>query len=60
MKQEELYGRIKNEFKEVQQIIRLGHIVPTASSSSQNTKLGDEPNQLRRLADMKEAQIQRI
>jgi hypothetical protein len=51
-KQEELYGRIERELKEVQQVVRLVHAVPTVSStpsSSQTAELGDEPVQLRRL-----------
>jgi hypothetical protein len=45
-KQEELYGRTKRELKEVQQVVRLVHGVPTMSSvpsSSQTVELGDEP-----------------
>jgi hypothetical protein len=34
--------------------------VPTTPSSPQNTKLGDEPTQLRRLVDVTEDQIQKI
>jgi hypothetical protein len=53
-KQEELYGRIKKKLKEVQQAIHLVNTVPTAPSSSQTVELGDEPAQLRRLADARE------
>jgi hypothetical protein len=61
-KQEELYGRIERELKEVQQVVHLVCAVPTASSapsSSQTAELGDEPTQLRRLADATEARFQR-
>jgi hypothetical protein len=54
-KQEELYGRIEKEFKEVHQVIHLVCAIPTSPSSSQTGKLGDEPAQLRRLADAIEA-----
>lgn len=50
-KQEELYGRIEKELKEVQQVVRLVRAMPTAPSASWTTELGDEPTQLRRLAD---------
>jgi outer membrane PBP1 activator LpoA protein len=59
-KQEDLYGRIVKELKEVQQDIHLVCAVPTAPSSPQITKLGDELAQLRRIADVTEARLQRI
>jgi hypothetical protein len=61
-KQEEIYGRIERELKEVQQVVRLVSAIPTVSSapsSSQNTKLGDEPTHLRRILDAIEAWFQR-
>jgi hypothetical protein len=61
-KQEELYGRIERELKEVQQAVHLVCAVPTAPpapSSSQTVELGDEPAQLRRLVDATEARFQR-
>jgi hypothetical protein len=60
VKQEELYGRVEKELKEVQQAICLVRAVPTVPSSSQNTELGDEPTQLRRLVDATEARLQRV
>jgi hypothetical protein len=57
VKQEEMYGRVEKKLKEVQQAICLVHVVPTAS---QTTELGDEPAQLRRLADATEARLQKI
>jgi hypothetical protein len=59
-KQEELYGRVEKELKEIQQAIQLIHAVPTAPSSSQIAELGDEPTQLRRLADATEARLQKV
>ena len=62
-KQEELYGIIEKELKEVKQAILLVCIVPTASSSpssSQIVELGDEVAQLRRLVDVTEAWLQRV
>jgi hypothetical protein len=54
-KQEEIYGRIEKELKEVQQDIHLVHAVPIAPSSSQTRELGDELAQLRILVDETEA-----
>jgi hypothetical protein len=53
-KHEEIYGRVEKELKEVQQAIRLVRAIPTAS---QIAELGDEPAQLRRLADATEARL---
>jgi hypothetical protein len=55
-KQDELYGRIENELNEVKQDICSVCAVPTMS---QIAELGDEPTQLRRLADAIEAQLQK-
>jgi hypothetical protein len=52
VKQEELYGRVEKELKEVQHTIRLVRALPT---TSQIAELGDEPAQLRRLANATEA-----
>jgi hypothetical protein len=57
-----LYGRIERELKEVQQAIRLVRAVTIALSAlslSQTAEFGDEPAQLRRLADSTEARFQR-
>jgi hypothetical protein len=62
-RQEDLYGRIERELKEVQQVFLLVRAVPTASSapsSSQPAELGDKPAQLTRLADATEARFQRV
>jgi hypothetical protein len=61
-KQEDLYGRIETELKEVQQVVRLVRAVPTvpfAPSLSHTAELGDEPTQLRRLEDATKARFQR-
>jgi hypothetical protein len=60
VKKEELYGRVEKEFKEIQQAIRSVRAVPTAPSSSETAELGDEPAQLRRLADVTEARLQKV
>jgi polyhydroxyalkanoate synthesis regulator phasin len=59
-KQEEIYGRIERELKEVHQEIHLSHTVHTVPSSSQIVELGDELSQLRRLVDATKAQLQRV
>jgi hypothetical protein len=59
-KQKTMYERIKKELKEIQQAIHSSRVVPTAPSSSKIVELGDEPSQLRRLADATEARLQRI
>jgi hypothetical protein len=59
-KQEELYGRIEKELKEVQQVVPLVHAVPTVPSSSQIAELGDEPTQSGRIVDATEARLQKV
>jgi hypothetical protein len=60
VKQETLYARIEKELKEIHQAIHLSHAVPTAPSSSKSVELGDDPTQLRRLADATEARLRRV
>jgi hypothetical protein len=55
MKNNELYGRLEKELREVQEDICSVFTVPTAPSSLETAKLGDEPAQLQRLADATEA-----
>jgi hypothetical protein len=43
VKQDELYGRIEKELKEIQQVICLDCAVPTTPSSSYIVELGNEP-----------------
>jgi hypothetical protein len=50
-KQETVYDRIEAELKGVQQAIYSNHAVSTVPSSLEVIELGDEPTQLRRLAD---------
>jgi adenylate kinase len=50
-KQETLYDRIQKELKDIQQVIQLNHTMSTAPSSVESVELGDDPTQLRRLAD---------
>jgi hypothetical protein len=58
VKQKMLYERIEKELKDMQQAIHSSHAVPTVPSSSKIVELGNEPVQLRRLADATEAQLQ--
>jgi hypothetical protein len=60
VKQETLYERIEKELKDIQQAIYSSRAVPTAPSSSEIAELGDEPTQLRRLADATEARLHRV
>jgi 5'-3' exonuclease len=51
-KQEELYERFEKELKEIQKAIQFSlHSTHCTFFLSQIVKLGDEPSQLRRLAD---------
>jgi hypothetical protein len=59
-KQETLYDRIEKELKDIHQAIQSSHAVSTAPSSTENVELGDEPTQLRRLADATETQLHRV
>jgi hypothetical protein len=58
-KQESMYDRIEKELKDIQQAIHSSRAVPTAPSSAESVELGDEPTQLRRLADATEARLHR-
>jgi len=60
VKQEELYGRIEKDLKEIQQAICLVRAVPTVPSSPQITELGYELAQLRRLAYETQAWLKKI
>jgi DNA anti-recombination protein RmuC len=59
-KQETMYDRIEAELKGVQQALYSSHAVSTAPSSSEGIEVGDEPAQLRRLADATEARLHRV
>jgi hypothetical protein len=50
-----MYDRIEKELKDIQQAIHSSRAVPTVPSSTESVELGDEPTQLRRLADATEA-----
>jgi hypothetical protein len=58
-KQESMYDRIEKELRDIQQAIHSSRAVPTAPSSTENVELGDEPTQLRRLADATEVRLHR-
>ena len=54
-KKETLYDIIEKELKDIHQAIHSGHRLPTVPSLAEIVELGDEPTQLRRLANAKEA-----
>jgi hypothetical protein len=55
-----MYDRIKTELKGVQQALYSSRAVSTAPPSSEETKLGDEPDQLCRIEDATEDRLPRI
>ena len=55
-----MYEKIEVELKGVQQALYSSHVVSTTPSSSEGIELGDEPNQLHRIADVKEARLRRV
>jgi hypothetical protein len=60
-KQETMYDRIEEELKWVQQALYSSYTMSTMpSSSSKAIEVGDEPTQLRRLADATEACLRRV
>ena len=59
-KQETMYERIEKELKDIQQAIYSIRAVPTTHSSSKSAELGDEPTQIRRLADAIEARLRQV
>jgi hypothetical protein len=56
---EELFHWIKDELQGVQQALQSNHAVSTVPLSVGTSKLGDEPAQLHRIADIVEACLQR-
>jgi hypothetical protein len=58
-KQEAMYDRIEAELRGVQQALYSSRAVSTAPPPSEEPELGDEPAQLRRLADVTEARLHR-
>jgi hypothetical protein len=56
-KQEEMYDRIEVELRGVQQALQSSRAVSTVPPPSEAPELGDEPAQLRRLADVTEARL---
>jgi hypothetical protein len=59
-KQETMYERIEAELRGVQQALHSSHAVSTAPPPSEETELGDEPAQLRRIADATEAHLRHV
>jgi hypothetical protein len=58
-KKEALYDRIMTEMRGVQQALHSSRAVSTVPLPSEEPELGDEPAQLRRLADATEARLRR-
>jgi hypothetical protein len=56
-KQETMYERIEAELRGVWQALHSSHTVSIAPSPSEEPKLGDEPTQLRRIADATEDRL---
>jgi hypothetical protein len=56
-KQEEMYDRIEVELRGVQQALQSNHVVSIVPPPSEEPKLGGEPTQLRRLANVTEARL---
>jgi hypothetical protein len=60
-KQETMYERIEAELRGVQQALHSSpHAVSTAPPPPEEPELGDEPAQLRRIADATEAHLHRV
>jgi hypothetical protein len=55
-----MYDRIEKELKDIQQAIQSSHAVSTAPPSTENVELGDDPTQLRKLADATETRLCRV
>jgi hypothetical protein len=54
-----MYDRIEVELRGVHQALQSSRVVSTAPPPSEEPELGDEPTQLRRLADVTEAHLRR-
>jgi hypothetical protein len=59
-KQEAMYDRIETELRGVQQALHSSRAVSTAPPPPEEPELGDEPTQLRRIADATEAHLRRM
>jgi hypothetical protein len=55
-----MYDIIKADLKKVHQALYSSHVVYIASSSSEVVELGDEPTQLRRIADATKAFLHQL
>jgi hypothetical protein len=58
-KKETMYEKIEAELRRVQHALHSSRAVFTAPPPSEETKLGDEPTQLHKLADATEARLRR-
>jgi hypothetical protein len=59
-KNETMFDKIKEKLKGVQHALYSNHIVSTTSLSEGDIKVGDEPIQLRRLANSTEAHFRQV
>jgi hypothetical protein len=55
-----MYEKIEAELQGVQQVLHSSRVVSTTSPPSEETELGDEPTQIRRIADATEALLHRV
>jgi chromosome segregation ATPase len=58
-KQEEIFSRLKGEFQEVQQALQSSRVVSTVPLTIETIGTGDEPTQLRQIAEKVEARLRR-
>jgi DNA anti-recombination protein RmuC len=59
-KQETMYGRIEAKLRGVQQALHSGHAVSTGPPPSEETELGGEPTQLRKIIDATKAHLRHM
>jgi hypothetical protein len=59
-KKETMYERIEVEMRGVQQALYSSCTISTVPFPSEETELGDEPTQLRRIADATEARLRHV
>jgi hypothetical protein len=59
-KQETMFDKIEAELKGVQQALYSSCAVSTAPTPTKGTELGDEPAQLRRIANVTEALLRHV
>ena len=60
VKQEAMYDRIETELRGVQQALQSNHAVSTIPPPSDETEMGDDPTQIRQIADTTEAHLRHV